>query len=326
MGAPAGISAQRTGPITMPHDHHHGHHHHHGPDQAGGDRRLAWAVAVNIGLTLVQVIGGILSGSLALIADALHNFSDAIALVIAVLARRIARRPADEDMSFGYGRAEMVAALINYTTLILLALYLAYEGIIRLFAPEPIAGWTVIWIAAFAFVVDAITALLTYALSRQSLNIRAAFLHNVADALGSIAVIVAGTLVLLFEWYWVDAAVTLMISAYILNHVRADIGEVIRVLMLASPRDIAPHEVIADLTGIPGVSGLHHVHIWQMQERAAALEAHVVIEPGAWSRADAIKAAIKQRLAETYGITHSTLELECARHACDEPQLIGHPV
>ncbi|OWU72635.1 cation diffusion facilitator family transporter [Marinibacterium profundimaris] len=318
----------------MPHDHHgahhghsHGHgHHHHGIDAGTGDRRLAWAVVVNIGLTLAQVVGGILSGSLALIADALHNFSDAVALIIAVLARRIARRPADAEMSFGYGRAEMVAALVNYTTLVLLALYLAYEGIMRLITPEPIAGWTVVWIAALALIVDVITALLTFAMSRQSLNIRAAFLHNVADALGSVAVIVAGALVLLYEWYWVDAVVTLMISAYILMHVRADVGEVIRVLMLASPRDLDMHEVIATVTDLPGVESLHHVHIWQMQERDAALDAHVVVEHGAWDRADEIKASIKVRLSEAYGITHATLELECARHACLDAQKIGHSV
>ena len=131
----------------MPHDHAHTH-----VDPEAGDARVAWAVAVNLGLTLAQVVGGLLSGSLALIADALHNFSDAVALIIAVLARRIARRPADAEMSFGYGRAEMVAALVNYTTLVLLALYLAYEGIMRLITPEPIAGWTVVWIAALALI------------------------------------------------------------------------------------------------------------------------------------------------------------------------------
>ena len=175
----------------MPHGDHHGHHHYH-IDPDAGDTRLVWAVAVNVGLTVAQVIGGILSGSLALIADALHNFSDAISLIIAVLARRIARRPADAGMSFGYGRAEIVAALVNYTTLTVLALYLIYEGIMRALNPQPIDGWLVVWIAVAALVVDLATAALTLAMSRRSMNIRAAFLHNLADALGSVAVIVAG--------------------------------------------------------------------------------------------------------------------------------------
>ncbi|MEZ5866873.1 MAG: cation diffusion facilitator family transporter, partial [Geminicoccaceae bacterium] len=175
--------------------------------------RLALAVLVNVGLTVVQVAGGILSGSLALVADALHNFSDAASLGIAWGAQRIARRPADGSMTFGYARAEVVAALINFTTLIILGLYLAYEAVLRLLDPQPILGWTVIVIAAVALVIDLVTAFLTYAGSRDSMNIRAAFLHNVADALGSVAVIFAGTLVLLFDWTIVDPLVTLAIAA-----------------------------------------------------------------------------------------------------------------
>ncbi len=304
----------------MPHDHHHHHH----VDAGTGDRRLAWAVAVNIALTVAQVVGGILSGSLALIADALHNFSDAVALIIAVLARRIARRPADADMSYGYGRAEMVAALVNYTTLTLLAFYLGYQGVMRLFDPQPIAGWIVIWVTLVALAVDLVTAALTYALSKQSLNIRAAFLHNLIDALASVAVIVAGAAVLLFGWYWVDAVVTLMISGYILMHVRADIGAVIRVLMLGRPRRLDMYGVIDTVRAVDGVADLHHVHLWEMQEQRSAMDAHVVIRAEDWSRADAIKAAVKARLAAEFGIGHTTLELECTRHVCVDPPLIGH--
>ena len=164
------------------------------------DNRVLWAVLVNLGLTVAQFIGGVLAGSLALIADALHNFSDAISLIIAFGARKIARRPGDSDMTFGYGRAEIVAALVNYTTLTVLGLYLIYESVMRFIEPQGVDGWLVVIIAAVALVVDWITALLTYRLSKESINIRAAFLHNVADALGSIAVIVAGTLIIVFGW------------------------------------------------------------------------------------------------------------------------------
>ncbi|WP_370303524.1 cation diffusion facilitator family transporter, partial [Pseudooceanicola sp.] len=223
----------------MPHDH---HHHHIDPD--AGDARVAWAVVVNMVLTLAQVVGGLLSGSLALIADALHNFSDAISLIIAFFARKIARRPADESMSFGYGRAEVVAALVNYTTLVVLALYLIYEGILRMLEPQPINGWLVVWIAVIALMVDLLTAALTYSMSKHSMNIRAAFLHNLADALGSVAVILAGTCVILWGWTWVDPVVTLLIAGYILWHVKAEAGGVIRVLMLGSPPDMEMSEVI----------------------------------------------------------------------------------
>ncbi len=304
----------------MPHDH--AHHHHVDPEM--GDRRLALAVVVNLGLTVAQIVGGILSGSLALIADALHNLSDAASLVIAFAARRIARRPADAGMTFGYGRAEMVAALINYTTLILLAIYLAWEGILRLFAPEPVEGWTVVIIAVIALVIDAATALLTFTMSKTSANIRAAFLHNLADALGSVAVIVAGTLILLYDWRLADPLVTLLIAAYILWHAAVEIGPVIRTLMLAAPPGLEISKVHQALAAVPGVSSLHHLHLWQMQEHEAALEAHVVIEQGRWHEADTIKAALKELLDDRFHIHHSTLELECAAHACPEPRLIGH--
>ena len=299
----------------------HGHHHHVDPE--AGDRRVFAAIAVNMGLTVAQVVGGILSGSLALIADALHNFSDAISLIIAFGARKIARRPRDADMTFGYGRVEVVAALINYTTLIVIGLYLLYEAAVRFVDPQPVEGWLVVVIAGVALVVDAVTAALTYSMSKTSVNIRAAFLHNVADALGSIAVILAGTLILLYDWRLIDPIVTVMIAGYILWQSFREIGPVIRVLMLGSPPEIETHVVLETVRGIEGVTGIHHSHFWQMDEHRAELDAHVVIAEGRWSDADAIKENIKSALAARFAIAHTTLELECARHACDAPTAFG---
>lgn len=302
--------------------HHSAHHNHIGPDD--GDRRVLFAVLVNLGLTVAQIIGGVFAGSLALIADALHNFSDAISLIIAFAARKIARRPSDTAMTFGYQRVEIVAALINYTTLIVVGLYLIYEATLRFIAPQGVDGWLVIIVAAVALAVDLATALLTYTLSKESVNIRAAFLHNVADALGSLAVIVAGTLILLYDWRLADPLVTLLIATYILWQSFTEIGPVIRILMLGSPPEIETGAVLDRMISVKGVSGVHHAHFWQMTEHASAVDAHVVIEDGAWARADAIKAAVKARLADEFNITHTTLELECARHACAGTQSIGH--
>ncbi|MDF1748471.1 MAG: cation diffusion facilitator family transporter [Alphaproteobacteria bacterium] len=300
------------------------HHHHHHVDPEAGDAKVFWAVFVNMALTVVQIVGGVLSGSLALIADALHNFSDAISLIIAFAARKIARRPADEDMTFGYGRAEVVAALVNYTTLIVIGLYLVYEAVIRFFQPEPVAGWMVVIIAAVALAVDLVTALLTYSMSKDSMNIRAAFLHNLADAMGSVAVIVAGSLVILFDWWLVDPLVTLLIAGYILYMAFSEIGPAIRILMLGNAPGLDTQSVLADIRAVPGVDNVHHVHLWQMQEHENALDAHIVITEGKWAQADAIKHAIKDRLASHFHIHHATLELECTNHACPEPQTIGH--
>ncbi|RLQ88500.1 cation diffusion facilitator family transporter [Notoacmeibacter ruber] len=304
----------------MPHSHH-GHAH---VDPEAGDARVFWAVLVNLGLTVAQIVGGILSGSLALIADAIHNLSDALALIIAFFARKIARRDADETMTFGYGRAEIVAALINYTTLIVIGLYLIYEAALRIIDPQGVDGWMVVIIAGVALVVDVVTALLTFSLSKESMNIRAAFLHNVADALGSVAVIFAGTLIILYDWRLIDPIVTLMIAAYILWQSFAEIGGVIRILMLGTPPEMDAYKVIERMRAVDGVADVHHLHLWQMQEHENAVDAHVGIQPGRWSEADAIKQAVKERLKSEFSIAHTTLECECAIHTCSDPAIIGH--
>ena len=308
----------------MAHNHSHQGHAHSHIDPSAGDARVAWAIGVNMLLTAAQVIGGVLSGSLALIADALHNFSDAIALIIAFFARKIARRPADARMSFGYGRAEVVAALVNYTTLVVLSVYLFYEGVMRFFEPEPINGWMVVWIAALALVIDLVTAALTYSMAKESMNIRAAFVHNVADALGSVAVIVAGSAVIWFNWTWVDPAVTIMISVYILWHVKVEIGETIRVLMLGAPPELDPEEVATAIEGTKGVTEVHHVHLWSMQERQPALTAHLVIAADAWPGAEDVRESVRQILQDHFGIGHATLELEQSERACVGSSRFGH--
>ncbi|WP_417524611.1 cation diffusion facilitator family transporter [Marinovum sp.] len=304
----------------MPHDHH-GHAH---LDPQSGDRRVAIAIWANAALTVAQILGGIFSGSLALIADALHNLSDMASLVIAFVARKIARRPADARMTFGYGRIEVVAALINYTTLILVGVYLIYEGGLRLIEPPAVAGWTVVILGAVALVIDALTAALTWSMQKDSVNIRALFLHNLSDALASVAVIIGGTLILLYDLRWVDPAITIGIALYILYLALTEIGGPIRTLMLGSPPEIDNAEVIATLRATDGVEDVHHVHLWQMQENEAALDCHVVLTPEGWTRVEEIKAEIKARLAERFDIGHSSLEFEHEARCPKDAELYGH--
>ena len=301
------------------HDDHAGHSHAHGH----GEGRLTIAVAVNLILSLAQIIGGVFAGSIALIADAIHNLSDAGSLIIALVARRIARRPVDATMTFGYARAETVAALINYTTLILIAIWLAFEGAMRLVNPVPVDGWIVVILAGLALVVNTITAVMTYAMAKTSMNIRAAFLHNLSDALASVGVIVAGVLVIWKGWMIVDPLITIGISAYILLHAFAEIGPVIRVLMLGAPVDVSAETVLSDLYREPGVADVHHLHLWQMQEHVTSVQAHIALDQGRWDEADAIKARLRGRLA-ALGIAHVTLELECGHHARKDAPVIGH--
>ncbi|GAA5081763.1 cation diffusion facilitator family transporter [Roseibacterium beibuensis] len=303
----------------MPHDHGHAH-----IDPDSGDRRVAIAIWANGLLTVAQIVGGILSGSLALIADALHNFSDMASLVIAFAARKIARRPADERMTFGYGRVEIVAALINYTTLIVIGFYLIYEGGMRMIDPPEVMGWTVVILGGIALVVDTLTAMLTYSMQKGSVNIRALFLHNLSDALASVAVIVGGTLIILYEMRWVDPAITIGIALYILYLSFTEIGGPIRTLMLGSPPDIDGNDVVRAIQSVDGVVDVHHVHLWQMQEHAAALDCHIVVEREWMGEADKIKENVKSVLHERLSIEHSTLEFEASDNARQEAQVFGH--
>ncbi len=303
----------------MPHDHSHAH-----IDPESGDRRVSIAIWANGLLTVAQIVGGILSGSLALIADALHNFSDMASLVIAFAARKIARRPADERMTFGYGRIEIVAALINYTTLILIGFYLIYEGGMRMIDPPEVAGWTVVILGGVALVVDTLTAVLTYSMQKGSVNIRALFLHNLSDALASVAVIVGGSLIILYDIRWVDPAITIGIALYILYLAFTEIGGPIRTLMLGSPPDLDCDAVIEAMREIEGVEDVHHVHLWQMQEHEAALDCHVVMTDEGWSRLEEVKADLKGSLTDRFGINHSSLEFEHTDHAHKNADLYGH--
>ena len=292
-------------------------HHHHHDVETMGDRRLIAAIAVNMLLTLAQVIGGIVSGSLALIADALHNFSDAASLLIAWIARKIGRQPADHFKTFGYKRAEVIAALINLVTLVIVGLYLIYEAIWRVFEPQVIEGWTVIIVAAIALVVDVVTAALTYSMSKHSMNIRAAFLHNVSDALASVGVIVAGSLILLYGWYWTDTALTLLIAGYVLYQAATMLPKTIHILMEGTPENISIDDVISTMEYVDGVSNVHHVHVWQLDEHKNALEAHVVIDD--FSDTEIVKTSLKAELERCFNISHSTLEFEikhCEKLCC----------
>ncbi|MGS4920010.1 MULTISPECIES: cation diffusion facilitator family transporter [Mameliella] len=303
----------------MPHDHGHAH-----IDPNSGDRRVAIAIWANGLLTVAQVVGGIFSGSLALIADALHNFSDMASLVIAFAARKIARRPADERMTFGYGRVEIVAALINYTTLIVIGFYLIYEGGMRMIDPPEVMGWTVVILGGIALVVDTLTAMLTYSMQKGSVNIRALFLHNLSDALASVAVIVGGTLIILYDMRWVDPAITIGIALYILYLSFTEIGGPIRTLMLGSPPGIDGNDVVRAIQCVDGVVDVHHVHLWQMQEHAAALDCHIVVERERMGETDKIKENVKSVLHERFSIEHSTLEFEASDNAHQEAQVFGH--
>lgn len=302
----------------------HGHSH---ADAISGvsDQRLLWAVLLNQLLTVVQVVAGLISGSAAVLSDAAHNFNDANALLIAWIARRISRRGANRKYTFGYRRAEMIGALINLTLLAVIGLYLVYEGVARLFQPVEIIGWLMAVTALVALVVDVATALLLWALSRGSLNVKAAFLHNIVDALGSVAVLLAAAAVIWLDWLWADAVMTLLIAAYVLWQVAIMLPQATHVLMAGVPEDIDLQKLIDGVQAVAGVDQMHHLHVWELDEQHRALEAHIVIHRDSRDRMEVIKQQIKQHLKNRFRIAHSTLEFEfadAADEACHESRMI----
>lgn len=295
------------------------HEHNHGTN-AMGDKRLIAAIGVNAILTLAQVVGGILSGSLSLIADALHNLSDAASLAIALIARKIGRRPPDAFKTFGYRRSETIAALINLVTLVIVGMYLVYEAIGRLFAPQPIEGWTVVVVAGIALIVDLATALLTYTMSKNSMNIKAAFLHNVSDAMASVGVVIAGTMILLYGWYWTDTVLTLMIAGYVLWQGFSMLPKTIHLLMEGTPKGVSIDDVINAMEHVEDVVGVHHVHVWELAEHTIALEAHVVVKNANLPDIERVKADLKRVLHDQFDVSHSTLEIEQEDSGCVDTQ------
>ena len=291
----------------MEHKHSHTHSHRQ-PDMQGN--KLYLAVVINILLTVAQVIGGLFSGSLSLLADALHNFSDAGALLIAAIAAKIAKVPADQRMTYGYKRAEILGALINSTTLVVIGLYLIYEAISRYSEQKPIDGMTVIWIATIALVIDILTAVLTYQGSKDSMNIRAAFIHNISDAAASLVVIVSGILIVNYQMYVVDLVATLIISFYILYHSFYLIKDSILILMQSVPHHLNVEEVKKTIEENAFIKEAHHIHIWCLDEKKTFLEAHLVVEENTLLQIENIKKEIRSRLKDLYSIQHTTFEFE----------------
>ena len=269
------------------------------------DTKLSIAVFINILLTVAQVVGGVLSGSLSLIADALHNLSDAGAILVAIIAKKIGSRSANDKMTYGYKRAEIIGVLINSTSLVLVGIYLVYEAVIKYFNPTPINGWIVFWVAGIALVIDIATAILTFnAGAKENMNIKAAFIHNVSDALASLVVIIAGILIINYQLYIFDVIATLVISLYVIYHGVLLLKKAILILMQAVPDDIPLDVVKSSLLQLEGVDEILHLHVWQIDERRIFLEGQFLISQDE----NSIKSAMRTKLNSEFSINHCTIE------------------
>jgi cobalt-zinc-cadmium efflux system protein len=238
-------------------------------------KNLLLSILLNLLITIAQVIGGIISGSLALISDALHNFSDVLSLVFSFIAHKLSRRKASINNTFGYKRAELIAAFINAITLIVVALFIIYEASIRLFHPEPIQSTLVIWLALLGIVVNGGSVLLLKKDSEHNLNMKSAYLHLLTDMMASVAVLVGGLLMKFYGWFWVDSIMTLLIALYLIYVSYDLIKSATKMLMLFTPDYIDIKELVREVHKIPGVNKLHHIHIWHLNDEELHLEAHL---------------------------------------------------
>jgi len=305
--------------MPMAHDHAHaghGHHHGHAHGPQNFDRAFAVGIVLNFGFVVAEVVYGFLSGSLALLADAGHNLADVLGLVLAWSAIWLSRRPATATFTYGFRRSSIMASMINAMFVLVSAGMIAWEAIQRLVTPQPIAAITVLMVASAGIVINGITAWLFARGNKGDINIRGAFLHMLADAAISAGVVLAALAMLGTGWTWIDPAVSLGIVAVIIAGTWGLFRESLRLSLDAVPQGIDQAGVAAYLARLPGVTHLHHLHIWSTSTTEIALTAHLV-RPGA-AIDDVFSADVAHVLEHHFGIAHATIQIEAAphEHAC----------
>ena len=274
-------------------------------------KNLFVTMLLNFLITVVEVVGGIVSGSLALLSDAIHNFSDGIALIISYIALRLSKRPRTLKYTFGLKRAEILAAIINASTLIIISFFLIEEAFERFSHPVPITGSLMLSVAAVGLVANVVGTILLKKRSEQNINIRAAYVHLLGDAVSSLGVILGAVCIIAFKISWIDPALTILISLYILKQTYEIVKESVDVIMMSSPAEIDMNELQQAVEAIAGVKNLHHVHLWKMNDADTHFEAHVEVEDVLVSKTVDVRMEIERCLHETFGITHTTLQFEC---------------
>ncbi len=284
------------------------HHHVNMKDTSGS--RLLFTLVLNFVIPVTQVIGGIYAGSVALISDATHNFSDFTAILISYIAYRIGKKGATPRATFGYRRAEVLAALMNVVLLLGAVLFILYEAYKRFRNPEPISGSIVMWLAGVGIVGNGFSAWLLYKDSRHSLNIRGAFLHMMGDLLTSVVVFINGFVLLFKPWYWLDPLLSVLIVLFIVKNCWSILKEAGNVLMDATPKGLDIEEVMHFLEKIPGVRGAHYIHAWNVSSDSIAFSCHIEVDDQMLSETQVLAERIRQELLEQYGIDHTVLQFE----------------
>ncbi|WP_339895182.1 cation diffusion facilitator family transporter [uncultured Algibacter sp.] len=290
--------------------HHHSHNHTHSHNDLKG-RNLFISILLNILITVSQVIGGILSGSLALLSDALHNFSDVISLVVSYAANKLAKKQASFHRTFGYKRAEILAAFINASTLIIVAVLLIIEAIKRFQNPQEIESNLVIWLSLLGIIANGLSVLLLKKDSEANMNMKSAYLHLLTDMMASVAVLIGGLLMKYYQLYWVDSVLTFAIALYLIWMGFDLLKDSTKVLMLFTPDTVPIKKIVDEINAFKSIKNVHHVHVWQLNEEEIHLEAHIDFsEDITLSEFDIILHEIEDLVFHKYDINHVNIQPE----------------
>lgn len=301
----------------MGHDHVEHEEHGHSHDISGLSRKkIFWVTLLNATITITEIIGGIVSGSLSLLSDAMHNFSDTLSIVISYVANRIGSKPKDEKKTFGYKRAEILAAFINSLVLTVISVFLIYEAIERFLNPQGIETGVMLIVALIGLLANLFSVILLQKDSKKSMNIKSSYLHMLSDTLSSVGVILGGLLIRFWNITWVDPLITALIALYIFKEAIEILKESINILMQSSP-DLDYMAIIKEVEVMEHVNNMHHVHAWRMDEENIFFEAHIDIEDMTLSNAQGILQTIEELLLDHYHIHHVTLQIET--NQCCEP-------
>ena len=285
-------------------EHIHIHHHHHNEVTQKSVRLLILSFVINMLLSVAEIIGGIISGSVSLIGDALHNTSDAFSILIAVIAFKIGNKKASAKYTYGFKRAEIIGGFVNLILLFISGCYLLAEGIERLINPQQIDGLLIIWISVLALIIDALTAKISHHDAHHNSNMKMVFIHNLADAFGSIGVIISGLCIMWFDLYRVDGIVALLIAFYMIFQSVVSFPQIVNILMNAAPDNIDIEQVKNSLLAIKNIKNVHHLHLWCISEHNVAIECHIESDNN-----DIIVEAT-QLLKDKFGITHCNFRVE----------------
>jgi cobalt-zinc-cadmium efflux system protein len=294
------------------------YHHHH---DLGG-KNLFIAILLNIIITLAQIAGGIISGSLALLSDALHNFSDVLSLVISYVANRMAKKEGNLKHTFGYKRAEIIATLFNASALVGIGFYIIFEAVTRLIHPESIDSQWVVWLGLLGVIVNGGSIFLLHDDSKESMNIKAAYLHLLGDVLTSVAVVIGGLLMQFWHIYWVDPVISILIAVYLMWASFGLVKESTAILMQFAPQKVDIKEVVGTITGHPEIDNVHHLHLWNLDDHRIHLEAHLdFIDNVTLQESNILIERLEKEMHEQYGIDHTTFQ--CEYHRNDKKTLIA---